>query len=159
MYILKCYCPGVISFLFIILSTINYLIKEWYDKKILTKLEKPKLVIAVTGSSGKGSTSKIVTHVLRDNGYDFIDNKLQLGQFPFSLKGSLLMPAEKIIFDLTISSDKNEMKHIPAIVPEMYQEWAKDIQMDGESSILFTMKGTMNNETKENPDIHIKTKN
>ena len=39
------------------------------DKKILTKLEKPKLVIAVTGSSGKGSTSKIVTHVLRDNGY------------------------------------------------------------------------------------------
>ncbi|NOJ76409.1 AsmA-like C-terminal region-containing protein [Empedobacter stercoris] len=95
---------------------------------------------------------------LNNLSFYFIDNKLQLGQFPFSLKGSLLMPAEKIIFDLTISSDKNEMKHIPAIVPEMYQEWAKDIQMDGESSILFTMKGTMNNETKENPDIHIEAK-
>lgn len=39
------------------------------DKNILHKLKYPKMRIAVTGSSGKGSTSSLIASTLRDNGY------------------------------------------------------------------------------------------
>ena len=45
------------------------------QKKILEKVKYPHLVIAVTGSSGKGSTTDLINHVLTDNGYDVCYNK------------------------------------------------------------------------------------
>ncbi len=39
------------------------------DKDILKKLKYPEIKIAVTGSSGKGSTSKLIAKVLKDNNY------------------------------------------------------------------------------------------
>lgn len=38
------------------------------DKKLLKKLKYPKIKIAVTGSSGKGSTSALLADILKDNG-------------------------------------------------------------------------------------------
>ena len=95
---------------------------------------------------------------LKNLSFYFTENNLELGQFHFSLRGSLLMPDENKVFDLTIASDKNDLKSIPAIIPEAYQEWAKDVEMKGSSKILFTMKGIMNAETNQNPDIHIDAK-
>lgn len=45
------------------------------QKKILEKIKYPKYVIAVTGSSGKGSTTDLINHILTDNGYDVCYNK------------------------------------------------------------------------------------
>lgn len=45
------------------------------QKRILEYVKYPKLVIAVTGSSGKGSTTDLINHVLTDNGYDVCYNK------------------------------------------------------------------------------------
>lgn len=45
---------------------------------------------------------------LNNLSFYFTENNLELGQFPFSLKGSLLMPNESKVFDLTISSEKND---------------------------------------------------
>ena len=95
---------------------------------------------------------------LNNLSFYFTENNLELGQFPFLLKGSLLMPNESKVFDLTISSEKNNLQYIPAIIPEAYQEWAKDIELKGSSTILFTMKGVMNSMTNQNPDIHIDAK-
>lgn len=95
---------------------------------------------------------------LNNLSFYFTENNLELGQFPFSLKGSLLMPNESKVFDLTISSEKNDLQYIPAIIPEAYQEWAKDVELKGSSTILFTMKGIMNATTNQNPDIHIDAK-
>jgi len=39
------------------------------DKNLLSKLKYPNIKIAVTGSSGKGSTSSLIANALRDNGY------------------------------------------------------------------------------------------
>ena len=44
------------------------------DKKLLTKLQIPELRIAVTGSSGKGSTSSIIAHIYRSMGYKVVHN-------------------------------------------------------------------------------------
>lgn len=45
------------------------------QKKILEYVKYPKLVIAVTGSSGKGSTTDLINHILTDNGYDVCYNQ------------------------------------------------------------------------------------
>ena len=42
---------------------------------ILDKIKYPKLVIAVTGSSGKGSTTQVINHILTDAGYDVCYNE------------------------------------------------------------------------------------
>ncbi len=42
---------------------------------ILEKVKYPKYVIAVTGSSGKGSTTELINHILTDAGYDVCYNK------------------------------------------------------------------------------------
>lgn len=44
------------------------------DRKILRKLKYPKIKLVVTGSSGKGSTAKLIANVLKDNGYKICFN-------------------------------------------------------------------------------------
>lgn len=45
------------------------------DKKILSKLKYPEIRLIVTGSSGKGSTAKLIADVLKDNGYTICFNE------------------------------------------------------------------------------------
>lgn len=45
------------------------------DKNILKKLKYPNVKIAVTGSSGKGSTSSLIANTLKDNGYTVTYNE------------------------------------------------------------------------------------
>lgn len=47
---------------------------DFIDKNILDKIKYPPLVIAVTGSSGKGSTTEVIAHILKDNQYDVCYN-------------------------------------------------------------------------------------
>lgn len=41
----------------------------------IKKIDKPKTIIAVTGTNGKTTVCNMTEDVLRDNGYEFIDNK------------------------------------------------------------------------------------
>lgn len=54
----------------------GYIIYDIFkQKKILENIKYPKYVIAVTGSSGKGSTTDLINHILTDAGYDVCYNK------------------------------------------------------------------------------------
>ena len=46
-----------------------------FDKDILDKLEYPKYIIGVTGSSGKGSTTKLIANILQANGVKVVWNE------------------------------------------------------------------------------------
>lgn len=62
------------------------------DHKILTRLKYPKYVIAVTGSSGKGSTCQLIKHTLENNNlkvlYNESGNNGVLGIISFILKNT-----------------------------------------------------------------------
>lgn len=45
------------------------------DPMLLKKMKLPKKIIAVTGSSGKGSTSKMIASIFEEQGYQVIHNK------------------------------------------------------------------------------------
>ena len=49
-----------------------------HDKNILKKIKYPKYVIGITGSSGKGSTTSLVAHILENAGLKglIFDDKL-----------------------------------------------------------------------------------
>lgn len=44
------------------------------NQKILEKIKYPKYVIGVTGSSGKGTTTNFIYHILKEAGYDVVYN-------------------------------------------------------------------------------------
>ena len=46
-----------------------------HDTNILKKVKYPKYVIGITGSSGKGSTTSLVAHILENSGYKVVWNK------------------------------------------------------------------------------------
>lgn len=45
------------------------------DRRLLTKFKLPNNVIAVTGSSGKGSTSSMIAKLFKEQGYQVVHNK------------------------------------------------------------------------------------
>ena len=46
-----------------------------HDPNILKKIKYPKYVIGITGSSGKGSTTSLVAHILTNSGYKVVWNQ------------------------------------------------------------------------------------
>lgn len=85
------------------------------------RIEKPKTIIAVTGTNGKTTVCNMIEDVLKDNGYDFMDNKLgsnvDSGIATTLIKGaSLIGKAKKEIAILEID-ERSANKVYPYVIP------------------------------------------
>jgi len=85
------------------------------DKNIFSYFKMPKLVIAVTGSAGKGSTTKIIAEALRQNNYKVGHN----------IKGSNITPG--IISVLIENSKLNGESKVDALVLEVDERYTKEV--------------------------------
>jgi UDP-N-acetylmuramoylalanine-D-glutamate ligase len=85
------------------------------DKKMMNYFKMPKLVIAVTGSAGKGSTTTIIAKVLRKSGYKVGHN----------FNGGNMNPG--ILTTLIDSSNLKGESLVDALVLEIDERYTKEI--------------------------------
>lgn len=85
------------------------------DKNILSYFKMPKLVIAVTGSAGKGSTTTIIANVLRKSGYKVGHN----------YNGSNMVPG--ILTTIIDNSKLNGNSKVDALVLEVDERNTKTV--------------------------------
>lgn len=85
------------------------------NKDIIKYFKMPKIVIAVTGSAGKGSTSSIIADTLRKDGMNVVHNKF----------GSNMLPG--ILSLLITNCDLNGKINGDALVVEVDERYAKSV--------------------------------
>ncbi len=93
------------------------------DKRMMSYFSMPKLVIAVTGSAGKGSTTSIIAKVLRKSGYkvghNFNGGNMNPGILT-TLVDSSNLKGESIVGALVLEVDERYTKEIFDIIKPNY---------------------------------------
>ncbi len=96
------------------------IIYDYFDSKILNKIKYPQYVIAVSGSSGKGSTTDLIAQILRANNYRVVYNQsgsnALLGALTLILNNCNL----KGIFQGDVLLLETDERHLKLIFPEAY---------------------------------------
>lgn len=85
----------------------------------------------------------------------FKNNQFVLAKFPFEINGKIDLPENVIDFDLQIVSKQNQLQDLLSIVPPSYQQWYENTQIEGTSSIDFSLKGKMNSDLNQNPNLKL----
>ncbi|MGN1271503.1 MAG: MurT ligase domain-containing protein [Clostridia bacterium] len=87
----------------------------------MARIDKPKTIIAVTGTNGKTTVCNMIEDVLRDNNYNFIDNKLgsnvNSGIATTFIKGSNFMGKTKKDIAVLEVDERSSNKVYPYITP------------------------------------------
>ena len=87
----------------------------------MTRIDKPKTIIAVTGTNGKTTVCNMIEDVLKDNSYNFIDNKLgsnvNSGIATTFIKGSNFMGKTKKDIAVLEVDERSSNKVYPYITP------------------------------------------
>lgn len=84
-------------------------------------LEKPKTIIGVTGTNGKTTVCNMIEDILKDNGYDFIDNKygsnINAGIATTLISGSTLKGKAKKDLAVLEIDERSAPKVYPYVTP------------------------------------------
>lgn len=86
----------------------------------------------------------------------FNKNQFVLAKFPFEINGKIDLPKNEIDFDLQIVSKQNQLQDLLSVVPPAFQQWYENTQIEGTSSIDFSLKGKMNSDLNQNPSLKLK---
>jgi len=105
-------------------STLPGSIAMKLNKNILSKFKIPKNVIAVTGSSGKGTTSKMIASILKTQGFKVLHNhrggNLKPGIITMLIEGATLtgkIKADYLVYEIDERYVKQVVKYLhPQIV-------------------------------------------
>lgn len=87
----------------------------------LEQIEKPKTIIAVTGTNGKTTVCNMIEDCLRENGYDFIDNQLgsntNSGIASTFIKGAKLSGKQKKDMAVFEIDERSSIRVYPYVKP------------------------------------------
>lgn len=87
----------------------------------IKKIDKPKTIIAVTGTNGKTTVCNMIEDVLKDNNYDFIDNKygsnIDAGIITTLINGSNIMGKSKKDLAVLEVDERSSPKIYPYLTP------------------------------------------
>ncbi|MBD1397420.1 AsmA family protein [Pontibacter sp. JH31] len=76
--------------------------------------------------------------------YTFKDNNIKINELPFQFAGTILMPEDDIVMDLTFKATNTDFRSVLSVVPGMYKDDFKDIKTEGTLSFDGYLKGRMN---------------
>ncbi len=87
----------------------------------IKKIDKPKTIIAVTGTNGKTTVCNMIEDVLKDNNHDFIDNKygsnIDAGIITTLINGSNIMGKSKKDLAVLEVDERSSPKIYPYLTP------------------------------------------
>lgn len=81
---------------------------------------------------------------LKNSEYTFKKNMLQLNALELGFDGSVAMPGEDILLDLSFEGQKTEFKHVLSLIPTIYKSDFKDIRSSGKIALKGMVKGIYN---------------
>jgi len=92
---------------------------------------------------------------LNNLSFTFNKNQFVLEKFPFEVDGKVSLPENTIDFDLKISSENKQLVDLFSIVPQSFQKWYDNTQIEGISSFKFSLLGKMNDSLQLKPNANI----
>ncbi|AMM50883.1 hypothetical protein TH61_06350 [Rufibacter sp. DG15C] len=91
--------------------------------------------------------------------YTFKDNNFRINDFALGMAGSVAMPTEDILLDLTFKALETDFKNLFSLVPGVFTDKFKDINTDGKLAFNGYVKGTFNETTMPGFGVDLKVNN
>lgn len=96
---------------------------------------------------------------LTDSKYTFLENTFRVNDFAMGFDGSVTMPDEDIMMDLTFAAKDNSFKGLLSLVPGMYLEGYENVQTEGTFDFSGFARGTYNEESMPAFQLKLLTEN
>ncbi len=93
---------------------------------------------------------------LKNMGFTFKDNEFRLNEIILKFAGSVLMPTDDIVTDITFATEKTEFKSLLSLIPAIYMTDFASVQTSGNLVLDGYVKGTYNDKQMPNAGINLK---
>ncbi len=96
---------------------------------------------------------------LKNMGFTFKDNEFKLNEIVLKFSGSVLMPEDDIITDITFATDKTDFKSLLSLIPAIYMKDFASVKTTGSLTLKGGVKGTYNDKQMPDADINLTVEN
>lgn len=96
---------------------------------------------------------------LKNSKYTFKDNLLQINALELGFDGSIAMPSDDVLLDLSFEAQKTTFKQILSLIPAIYKSDFQDIKTEGTLSLRGFVKGVYNENKLPSFDLSLLVQN
>jgi len=96
---------------------------------------------------------------LANSKYTFKDNSIKLNEIELGFNGSVTMPTDDILLDLTFEAKKTDFKNLLSLIPAVYMNDFQKVQTSGKMAFSGSVKGTYNDSLMPGFDLKLIVEN
>jgi hypothetical protein len=96
---------------------------------------------------------------MKNMGFTFKDNVFRLNEITLKFAGSVQMPDDDIITDITFATERTDFKSLLSLIPAVYMKDFESIKTTGNLVFNGNMKGTYNDKTMPNASLSLAVDN